>query len=488
MSSSLSELTVRLERLFLLIIAISLPWELFQRTPIMGLTLTKISGGLFIAIVIARALLTRSLRLPRTGIEAPVALFALACVVSALHSVDAAASWRLTFTYGTYALFVYALAMHIKDVKTARTLLFVLIVSTAAVGILTLACALGVATPTRADTIGPETEQTSSKLLPNVRRMVAASDDFNQGAFPPMMAFVAVLFLAQNGRLTRRQRAGLFVILLLCFVQMLVAVSRTTLAASALVLVLLVLSRLRERQWSSRGILAGVACFAVVIVVAFPYVDVLLTRLTTIDNSQAVRMYGYTAALSVLPEFWLWGAGLDAIDVPLSYSEYGPRLAGVTLHNLPLKMFIELGVVGLGAFLWLWYRAISLMYKHLVVGNDQDDTHLGAALIAMAFASFWFILMQPIGALSFYPFILGVAMGPIQAMRNPGEHPTPDIRTRRTELALAIAVAAVVIIPNVLAYNRPVQRIDEFQPRAQAVALANLEMDIRMREGSTDID
>ncbi len=74
--------------------ALAMPWEVYQRTPFLGLTLTKISAGAVIAAAGVCVWRGGMRPWPRHALEGPILLFAAAFVLSTVLSENPADSAR----------------------------------------------------------------------------------------------------------------------------------------------------------------------------------------------------------------------------------------------------------------------------------------------------------------------------------------------------------------------------------------------------------
>lgn len=68
------------------------------------------------------------------------------------------------------------------------------------------------------------------------------------------------------------------------------------------------------------------------------------------------------------------------------FPTYSPRLVGyaVTPHNDFVRVFAEMGIVGLGTYLWLWATLTWGLFAMWRSATDRHEALLAAALIAIA--------------------------------------------------------------------------------------------------------
>lgn len=451
--------------MLLCVISLALPWGIFQRTPLMGLTLVKLSGALLIALALLRLVAGRSRVLWRTQLEAVVAVFLVLCLLSSLVSLDRASSLAQVWVYFTYLGFFFAIVSVVDSVAFARRLLLGFVFSATFVCLLCALCSAGLLTPTHT----AATAYADQRVVPGVfsqgpLRLVTASDDFNEGVFLPLMAFAACLFLVRDSGLDRRlKRATLFAIPVLG-TAMVIALSRSSLVVAG-ILVLIVLRESPRWRFHRRHVVLVLAMLLLIGWLGMPYLKAIVGRVSDFESvqgsSDAGRLLGFVAALGLLPEYWLMGAGLNASDVALASSPYGERLGGLTLHNVPFKMLLDLGVFGLLGYLWFYWRVVRATHCHLMGSSNETTRALGTTFMAMTFSAFWITNINPFTSLSFYPFALGIAFGLIARIKEDALKPSPASFSR-LDLVVATAVVAAVVSTNAVAYEVTAHRVDEF--------------------------
>ncbi|GEM_PF-2303332 len=440
------------------------PWEMFQRVPGVGVTLVKVCGAALIVLVGAQR--ARDRRFPRTGLEAPLCVFAAACLVSAMHSLDPRLSVAELKTLLSYLVLFYAVACATAEAEDAAAVARAFAVSAMLVGLLALACAAGWAAPA----IVSATRQLGRRITTDMRagalmRMAATTPDFNQGVLALLAALPVALWLsfAHWRNPWRTSATALTASVLVAGI--IVAFSRSALVAAMALLVTLAatLGRRRFGAWKTVAVMAAV--IAVMGIVGLPYAKALVERaargITSRDASYETRWYGFTVAWSLLPKYGLVGTGVGASDVAMREAADPLRLAGATLHSGPFKYWLELGIVGLAAYAWFWLRAARLVWRHLLKSDDPIPQRLGAALLGVFFACFLMLAVQPFTTLSLFPFLLGLAFGPIAA-RAGETRPSGAVPHRRASIVLAAVLVLVVVLPNVARYQAACRRVSHF--------------------------
>lgn len=406
--------SLSLPRFLLIVMALSLPWDLFQRIPYSELTLTKAAGGVLILLWFLDAMRLRRRLITWHPLWAVgLALVAFGLVTTA-WSHDRAATLSRTHMYFSYVLLAGAIVYWTTDRMMAQEVGLAFVASSALVGFASILCRLGLLIPTYVVT----TARLGGRVTPDAwqmmtSRMVCASDDFNLGVFPLLLSAVWILH-----RLIHLRQARERVFALSLFFLLVAGIAISLSRSSVLILVgaclVLALSGVRRAGTPVAALSIG-ACVTAVVLGAFlvgpqGLVDRMKAGLGERDASYEGRMAAFQAALELLPRYGLLGTGLDASDRVIAGSPYGARVNGVTVHSVPLKLFLEMGVVGLALYLTGWLALLRLLWKH------RRDVH-GGSCVAMALTVFGVLLIQPFMALSLFPFLAGIALGPLMSPR-----------------------------------------------------------------------
>jgi tetratricopeptide (TPR) repeat protein len=401
--------------LFLLaVFALVWPWEVYQRLPLPGLTLVKLAGlGIILlaAWVWFRAFRAGQRPSLRSGIELPIALFALACVQSVFHSLDLSASLTLLAQYGLYLFLFYAVIILVPERRVTTTLAWCFVLSATGVALLALLVAAGYLYPTLVDA----TRHLAARLSEEMRegpsvRIAATALDFNQGVLPLLMALPLCVLLSLRLPRTLRWIAVPFTLLLIA--GMATSFSRSTLAAAGLFFMLAVLVGMRRRIGGGWLIAVYAAGFLALLVVGYAWWEPLSQRLMrgigSYDPSYNSRWYVFEKAREILPQYWLFGTGLNASDAAIAQVADPEAWRGITLHSVPFKLLLETGILGLIAWTWIYAAAAWRVWR-----GYADAPALRYAWLGVFLVTFLVQLVQPYMALSLYPFLLGLALGPV---------------------------------------------------------------------------
>lgn len=452
---------------FLGALAFALPWDVFQRIPYTSLTVVKVAGGLGV-ILAAIQIVSRQRALPRTGLEWPSLVFAAGWVVSTIFSVAPGESARQLALLVAYGLFVYAGAVLIGDARLGRILLRTYYVAAVGVAVVTFFCTTGVLWPTDwKPTVFPyggsllALAETGAPM-----RMAAASPDLNQGALLLAVAFTVGLF--SWGWSRRRWVArGLLVVCQGALVgAIVVAQSRSALAAVS-VLTLVVIGGALYRRSSTAAIALGVACvLAVIGLWQWPPAREWVLRE---DDSVSSRTWAYRAALELLPHHWATGVGLGASGPVIAESRFGPQVDGMAIHNVPLKLAIETGLLGFAGYALLWIVIVVMLGRAALRGESSALRVLARTGLAAAFVVFCMQMVQPFVALPVYPFLLAVVIGPIATTKRETKIFLPTGTARVISASAACLVLSLVLF-NQSIFQRNMDRVVGVAPMLRAVA------------------
>lgn len=448
----------------LLLLAAALPWDLFQRIPFLPVTLTKAAGMALIALVSLTALWRRGLPW-RTGLEAPIAVIAAACLFSTAFSLDLPLTLFHLRMYATYLLLFYAVAAVIAWDGRRNTVAAAFIVSCAAVSIYILLTGAGWFVPVLLDT----PRHLDIRVTPALRdvmvmRMAPTSNDFNQNALPLLLAFAVSLYLFDY-----RRRPWHALVPLLLAGGMAVTFSRSSLlVAFALLAARLVWAvRIRRPGWRAWLLVVLVALLIAVATGVFAgdfaaaVAQRMIRGISSRDPSYESRIHSFRAGLHLLPRYWITGTGLAASDAAIARSPFAPDVAGVTVHSVPFKLFLETGILGLIGYGWLWLNTFR-MFAQRIRRRGADPREI--AYLTGAVAAFLITLIQPFMALSLFPFLLALI-----AAR---EAPLTDARVARPRIAwlgaAATLVTVAVVVVNIASYQELCERVGAAGDRLEA--------------------
>lgn len=445
----------------LLLYAAAWPWEIYQRMPLLGGTLTRWTGLALIALAGCASI--RDKRWIRTGLEWPITLFAAAVAISTFLAEESAAALGHVPTYVMYALMFYSVAALTIRAGTALWALSMFAASSAGVAVVMYLCQAGWIAPAA---IG-STRHLGARISDELRagalmRMSATAPDLNQGIVCVLLAFAIMIAVAARSE-APRARILRGVLAALLFPAILISLSRSAILV-AIVLIVFFVPMFAVKHRACWTVVFGAAALLVAAAIyASPYGHALGRRasagLTTTDASLSTRAYGIKISLSLVPTFWLHGTGLGGSDAAIQAVADPARLQGRTLHSVPLKYLLELGVLGLIAYLWFWVALCRGLWG--ATRNIQGpDRLIGTAGLAVALSLFAFLAVQPFTELSLFPWLFGVLIG-FTSTKNAPSRAVVSHRYRNAVTLVSAAITVLVVVPNVFAYQRTVKDATE---------------------------
>ena len=167
--------------------------------------------------------------------------------------------------------------------------------------------------------------------------------------------------------------------------------SRSVIAAAIGGIVVLVLALLRHRTVPLRGVMVFAVGIVVAMVISFPWVIGHDVAGASARLSLKVRVELLRAGLQVIETRPLFGVGIDRF-----YLEAGafasPELNALwnsrkNPHNDFLRVGAELGLVGLGLFLWILFAAAKRIWQALRISGDARLAGLAAGLVGFLITS-----------------------------------------------------------------------------------------------------
>lgn len=213
--------------------------------------------------------------------------------------------------------------------------------------------------------------------------------------------------------------------------------SRSVIAAALVGLIVLVLIVVRQRASAVRGVLAFAAVAVVVMVASYPWLTGRDVAGVMARQSLVVRAELMRTGLHVMATRPLFGVGIDRFHV-LAGSLASPRLNALfpvrkNPHNDFLRFGAELGLVGLGLFLWILAAAARRIGPALLVTRDARLAGVVGGLVAFLTTS---MVSNPlmVREVSYVFWIaLGLAVGQAAGSPPPRDLPAraPSVSVRR---------------------------------------------------------
>jgi tetratricopeptide (TPR) repeat protein len=290
-------------------------------------------------------------------------------------------------------------------------------------------------------------------------RLAGASIDPNAAAMILLVAFGASLYLFDWRQSSQTRRFALVAVQGALAAAIGVAMSRSALLiAGVLLAVRVARAGVRRRYW----VLA--AAVAVVVAAALPIVAAALIQslghriqggFAHDDPSLRGRVQVYVIGLHLLHDHGLWGCGLGTIDTALAASRFAEQ-AVMTVHSMPLALWIELGVAGFIAWAWLWVAIARAGGSMLARTNDAETRRHGAMFLAMAAGVFGMTLVQPFATSPLYPFVLALGLGPRTAPTRTGP------RASKASYRAAAVLCGAVVAWNAVQYANTARALERY--------------------------
>ncbi len=447
---------------FLLLFAVAWPWEIFQRVPILGGTVASWAGLVCIAWAIIEALFQRRLW-RRTGLEAPIALLAVACLQSASHTLDWGLTAPLLRQYLLYLVLFYAVYQLVRTPSEAVLLCSVFMVSCVFVGLFSLICAGGVLHPAYIGATHAFGRRMGAEVqMGALMRIAATTLDFNQGVFPLLLALpMAALLWSNSPKATVRWggRAGVLLMLLVLTGGIVVSFSRSSILGIGLVLALFFATcwlRASRKGWVLTAIAACVGVGVVLLWIS-GYGEALWLRalrgLTSRDASYQSRLYVFQLAGRLLPTYAWFGTGLGA-SVKAIAAVADPQIwQGTVIHSVPGRFLLETGILGLVGYLWLWGGMLRLAWRRFHTAEDQVQQRLAGVVLLVYGVGFWILLVQPFMALSLFPFLLALFQAGLR-VEKASLKKSADRGGERGMAVLAGVLIVLLVMLNVTRYQQ----------------------------------
>ncbi|MBM3289274.1 MAG: hypothetical protein FJY92_03910, partial [Candidatus Hydrogenedentes bacterium] len=444
---------------FLYLYAFAVPWEQFQRVPLLGGTLAKIAAAGAIGCALLLAALRREVP-RRTGAEWPVLLFALASAVSFVHTIDRGMTAHYLTLYTLYAAFFFAAAYLVPRTGAGRGIVTAYCASAGVLAVYTLCCYAGWFWPTTWAAISWPQQRLLLEYRAGVPlRMAGASIDANAAAMVLLVAFGASLYFFDWKQAPRSKRLVLVAVQGALAAAIGVAMSRSALLIACVLLAVRAAHGGGRRRY-------GVAAVTVAVVVAVALSVMVPATVQTLghriqggfahdDPSLRGRAQVYVIGLQLLRDHGLWGSGLGTIDTALAASRFAEQ-AVMTVHSMPLALWIELGIGGLFAWAWLWAAIVRAGRAMATRTNDAESRRHGAAFLAMAAGAFGMTLVQPFATSPLYPLVLAWGLGPRTARTNAAP------RTSKTAYRAAAVLIGAVVAWNAAQYAHVARAVERY--------------------------
>ena len=233
--------------------------------------------------------------------------------------------------------------------------------------------------------------------------------------------------------------------------------SRSVIAAALMGLVFLVFLVFRQKAVAVRGVVAFAGLAVVVMVLSYSWMSGRDFAGAMAQQSLTVRTELIRAGLGVIATRPLFGVGIDRFFL-LAGSYASPELHALwqgrmNPHNDFLRFGAELGLVGLGLFLWILAGAGRRTWAALTSTRDVRLAGLAAGLVAFLVTS---LVSNPlmVREVSYVFWIaLGLAAGHAASLETPRDVPAPAMsgssgrprRLSQLRWAMALLVGGLLV-------------------------------------------
>lgn len=324
----------------------------------------------------------KEFHLRHNGLNVYVIFFVLTLLIGTITSFTFADSAKITMVYLAYILFYFVLVNTVTDRKTWHALTVVFIVSAVLVGLYgILQNFIGVSS-----TASWVDEQMFTDIK---RRVYSTFDNPNVlGEFLVITIPVSLALFWSDRRYGHKLTYILaFLILAACMV---FTWSRGAWLGVMLAVVLFVL------VMDKRFILLGVAGLLVIPLLLFGSDNPIATRLLSIgntgDTSTAYRVSIWMASVNMIRDFWLSGIGPGSGAFYMIYPKYALAGANFALHshNLFLQITVELGILGITAFLIMIGAAVKSGLQSVVTRGRHHSMNACTIALLAGFGGYLF--------------------------------------------------------------------------------------------------
>lgn len=397
------------ERYLLYVMAASLPLQGVALLPGTQITVTKAAGALLIAAAGLRMVWTRRVHWVSRPVFVAVVLFAAACGLSLLHSVDRSATLSALRTFSFYAATLFAVSQVADSEKAQRHLPTLYVAAAGVSGALAVLALAGVVTPTVDRVV------TAS----NVHRICVGVHDSNDQALLFLFALCFVLFdRAWAG--SRRHAAVTVAATLGVLTGLVLTMSRSGWALAALLFLARAATTRHRVRYVGALLAGGLVATALVAAVKPDVVASAHRRVVELfqqgDRSAASRVTHLSLAIDRAREGGAFGSGLGtAMDLREPFSDPLGLPITTIVHNVPLLVWMETGWVGLLSFGWLWSSVIAALFVAFRGQKDGTRRDRIASYAALAATYGAMSLVMPFLYRSAFPICLGCALGAMAA-------------------------------------------------------------------------
>ncbi len=133
-----------------------------------------------------------------------------------------------------------------------------------------------------------------------------------------------------------------------------------------------------DKRWVLLGVLA---LLLLPLLMVLSGNTTILERLLSVGNTQdtstAYRVSIWQASILIIKDFWVSGIGIGSEAFKSVYPAYALSGADFALHshNLYLQIWVEMGIIGIAALLFMVLAFVKQVFSNAVIGAHKKDSH-----------------------------------------------------------------------------------------------------------------
>lgn len=325
----------------------------------------------------------------QTDITAPALVYLLAMLLSAFQATEMWYSITELFLHAQLFLMYFFLINHAKDWSSVRLLSTTLVICLLLESLVMLAQYF---TGLEVSALGISTNANGTDIESATLRAAGTFSGANSaGTF--LATTLAITFAAclANNRLINSKLA--FITLLIGTAALTTTLSRSALSAFGLSLLIIILQAARRRL----GLRASLMLLILAALLLVGFSTQLTERFTDSGQQSAeARVLHAKLAFNILDDYMFTGVGLNNTWFVVAQGDYLPfEMIGrrfTRIHNKYLGIWVESGLFGLLAFVWLLLAGARRALLGLIHAKDRYTSLAITGLLAALFVYSWHML------------------------------------------------------------------------------------------------
>ncbi len=318
------------------------------------------------------------------NVDVALVIFALSTLLATITSIAPRASMR---AFSFYAVMFLTLFIMVNTLKTERQIKSLMNMIIAAVA---LASIYGIWQYVNKIPVDPRmVDLRYSRGVSRVFSTMGNPNDYAAYLLLTMPYFIVALLESKS------KKAKLFLSALTVLVLVNLVLTSTRAAWIAFAIGVFVFVFLKNRRLIPLLIILGV--------ISIPFLpESIISRLRYVgkDSSSLYRIDIWKSSLAMLKDYWITGIGLGPEAAMELFAKYSSMQTPAHSHMLPIEIWLEMGLAGIGSFVWFVARMVK---KGFVSIYSTKNTFLNS-LIAASVASYAAILAMGLtDYVLFYP-------------------------------------------------------------------------------------